>query len=197
MKVKLFDFPRHGKKSCAEVDNYLLGKYGTADEVGPFRGSIFYAIDRYDASFEMKKVLAKGINIVCNRYVGSNIAHQGGKIKDKKKREEFINWVEDLEYNIFEIPRPDLNIVLRVPAEISQKLIGKKQSRKYLKGGKKDIHENNISHLSEAEKVYLDLAKRKNSILIECFENKKLMSIEDIHAQVWKKATLFLTGRWK
>jgi dTMP kinase len=192
-KVKLFDFPRHGKKSCAMVDNYLTGKYGTAEDVGPYCGSIFYAIDRYDAGFEMKKTLSKGINIICNRYVGSNICHQGGKIKDKKKRQEFINWVEDLEYNIFQIPKPDLNIILHMPAKEAQELIKKKSERKYLKNKKEDIHEKNLSHLLEAEKVYLDLAKRKNGFLIECFKNKKLLSIEDIHAQVWKKATLFLT----
>ena len=53
------DFPQYGKKSAGAVEEYLNGLYGTSEEVGPYRASILFAVDRYDASFEMKKWLEK------------------------------------------------------------------------------------------------------------------------------------------
>jgi dTMP kinase len=70
-------------------------------EVGPYRASILYAIDRYAASFELKKWLEEGKIVVSNRYVSANMGHQAGKIKDPQEREKFLNRLEDLEYNIF------------------------------------------------------------------------------------------------
>ncbi|MDR2640554.1 MAG: hypothetical protein LBC61_04505 [Candidatus Peribacteria bacterium] len=97
------------------------------------KASIFYAIDRFDDSFALKEDLKNYDYIISNRYVSANMIHQAGKIKDKKEREEFLNWLEDLEYNIFEIPRPDKVIFLNVTPETSQKLVLKKDTREYLK----------------------------------------------------------------
>ena len=82
-KVQEISFPRYGNKSSALVEDYLNGKFGSAREVGPYRASVFYALDRYAASFDIKKWLKQGKIVVCNRYVGSNLAHQGGKIENK------------------------------------------------------------------------------------------------------------------
>ena len=55
--VELADFPQYGKKSAGMVEKYLNWKYWTAEEVWPYRASMFYAADRYDASFKIKKWL--------------------------------------------------------------------------------------------------------------------------------------------
>jgi dTMP kinase len=36
--------------------------------------------------------------IISNRYVSANMIHQIGKINDKLKRDEFLDWLEELEY---------------------------------------------------------------------------------------------------
>jgi dTMP kinase len=59
--------------------------------------------------------------------------HQAGKITDKKEKEEFLNWLEDLEFEIFGIPKPDKVIFLNVSPEMSQKLVLMKNEREYLK----------------------------------------------------------------
>lgn len=192
IKVKKFDFPQYGKKSCGLVEEYLNGKYGSPKQIGPLQASIFYAVDRFDASYELKKSIEKGINIISNRYVGSNIAHQGGKIANENKRKSFIRWVEHLEYEIFNIPKPDLNIILHVTPDISQQMIDKKNKRAYLKGKKRDIHEKDINHLKNAETVYLQLAKLKNYQKITCFKQKKVLPISDIQQQIWKKVYALL-----
>ncbi|MCG2690438.1 thymidylate kinase, partial [Candidatus Parcubacteria bacterium] len=92
-EVVKIDFPQHGEKSSGLVDEYLTGKYGKANEVGPYIASIFYACDRYDASFKIRKWLEEGKVVIADRYLASNIGHQGGKIKDEKQREAYLDWL--------------------------------------------------------------------------------------------------------
>src|SRR5947209_1104297 len=75
-KIETADFPQYDNFSGAFVAKYLRGEYGTADEVGPYRGSIFYAVDRYDKSFEIRKWLEAGKIVLSNRYVSANMGHQ-------------------------------------------------------------------------------------------------------------------------
>lgn len=184
--TEVISFPQYGQKSAAPIEEYLNGFYGTAEEVGPFRASILYAVDRFAAAPKIKKWLAEGKIVVANRYVASNMGHQGGKIVNLEERKKFLAWNDNLEYNIFQIPRPDLNLILHVPAEIAQQLVDRKAKREYLRGTKRDIHEDDLQHLKNAEKSYLEIAKTfPNFVLIECVKNNKLLSIESIHEKIW------------
>ena len=198
-RVKEIDFPQYGKKSAGLVEEYLNGKYGTAKEVGPYRASIFYACDRYDASFKMKKWMDKGFTIVADRYVSSNVAHQGGKITSKKERKKYLQWLYHLEYNVFEIPKPDITVILKTTTELSHKMSSKisdeekrKKKALYLKGKKRDIHEKDKKHLQSSLNVYLEMAKEypRDFKIIECIEEGKLLSPEEIHKRVKKALNL-------
>ncbi|MCF7906471.1 thymidylate kinase [Patescibacteria group bacterium] len=186
IKVKMFDFPRYGEKSAGMVEEYLNGKFGTANEVGPYRGSIFYAVDRYAASFEMKKLINEGYNIICNRYTSANKGHQAGKIENLEERDKFLDWENDLEYNIFKIPKEDMNIFLYVDPEISQKLVDNKEKRSYT-DKKRDIHEADLNHLKNAANAYKHVAKKENWETVNCVKNNEIMSIQEIHEMIWKK----------
>jgi len=192
-KIKIADFPQYGKKSAGLVEEYLNGKYGTSQEVTPKQASIFYAIDRFDASFKIKEWLAGGNIVISNRYVSSNMAHQGGKIKDQKERKKFLNWLYELEYDIFNIPKPDLCLILHVSADTAQGLIEEKKNhqrdRSYIKNGQtKDIHEADLDHLLNAEKIYLQIAKSFFGFkLIECMEKGTILSRPKIHNLIWQK----------
>lgn len=175
------DFPRYGKKSAGPIEDYLNGVYGKPDEVGPYRASIFYAVDRYAASLELRKNLDNGCVGISDRYVAANMGHQGGKIRNKKEREKYYKWLYDLEYKIFKIPKPDLNIILWVPVEMTRGLINKR-------GLKQDEHEKDFRHLKNAERVYLEMAEKfPDFTLIKCAKNGKLLSREEIHELVWGK----------
>lgn len=190
--VKVFDFPQYGQKSAGLVEEYLNGKYGDAKAVGPERASIFYAVDRYDASFKIRKYLQQGKVIISNRYVTANMGHQGGKISDPKKRKKFFNWLYELEYGIFEIPKPDINVILHVDAAVAQKLVDCKGARCYTKK-KRDLHEKDLKHLRDAEKVYLEIAKTMpNFKLISCTQNKEIMERNVISDIVWKEVSKIL-----
>jgi dTMP kinase len=186
-KVAMADFPQYGTKSAGLVEEYLNGKYGKPDEVGPYRASIFYACDRYDSSFKIRKWLNEGKIVISNRYVASNLGHQGGKIKNPAERKKYFQWLYDLEYGIFKIPKPDLNIILHVDAGVAQKLVDKKKKRKYIKGKKRDAHEKDLKHLQNAEKVFIEVAKSfPKFVLIECDYKGNIMPKEKINMLIWK-----------
>lgn len=194
-QVATIDFPQHGEKSAGLVDEYLNGEYGSPEKVGPWRASIFYACDRYAASFKLKKWLKQRKIVVVDRYVGSNIGHQGGKIKNKKERKKFIKWLYNLEYGIFDIPKPDISIILKTSSQLARQMASKitdkekKEKRiTYLKKKIKDIHEKDLSHLSQTLNSYLETAKEfpKDFKVIECLKDGKWLSPKIIHQKVIK-----------
>lgn len=191
-EVAVADFPQYGKKSAGCVEEYLAGKYGTADEVGPYVGSIFYAVDRYDASFEIKQWLREGKIVLSNRYVTANMGHQGGKITNPLERKSYFDWLHKLEFELFNIPKPDLNIILHVPAEISQQLALLRQREEYV-GKTTDIHEEDLIHLKKAEETYLEISSKfENFALISCTENNIIKTREAIHELVFAETELLL-----
>lgn len=192
--VEIISFPQYGESSAAVVEDYLHGKFGTAEEVGPYRGSIFYAIDRYAAASKIRVWLRSGKIVIANRYVGSNMAHQGGKISSETEQDKYFAWVYDLEYTIFGIPKPDFSLILHVPAEVAQKLVDQKEARAYLQGKKRDIHEDDLGHLRAAETTYKRVAQKfPEYTILECANNNEIRSIQEIHESVWQLVNSHLT----
>lgn len=186
--VAAASFPQYGKKSAGMVEEYLNGKYGKPDSLDPRIASLFYALDRFDLSAEIRMRIKEGNIMVLDRYVDSNAGHQGGKIKDARERAEFLAWLYELEFGILTIPKPDLVLILHVPARIGQHLVAEKQQRLYIKGGKKhDGHEADLEHLQHAEASYLWLAEQypNDHIVIECAPSNSILPPETIHERVW------------
>lgn len=187
--VAVFDFPQYFKSSSDFVKAYLQGRYGSIKEVGPQKASLLYALDRFEAASEIRAALKEGKIVLANRYVGSNLGHQGAKIASEDERMKFYMWVQDLEYKILEIPKPDLNIVLHVPAKVAQQLVDQKAAsqREYVGGMSRDLHESNLGHLKKAERVYLELARLfpRQFTLLECYEGSRVLPVEKIHEAIW------------
>jgi dTMP kinase len=188
IKLGTLDFPRYGEASSYFVQKYLTGKYG--GDVGPEAASVFYAVDRFDAKLKMLQWFEEGRLIIANRYVASNMAYQGAKFAKKSEREAFYQWLYHLEYEIFGIPKPSLNILLHVPAEIARELLAKRGNREFTNGKGRDIHEADFEYQKRAEQVYLEIAALfpQDFHVIACAPNGTLLSPEDIHEKVWSIA---------
>ncbi len=111
-----------------------------------------------------------------------------------KERKEYLDWLIDLEFNKFKIPRPDLNILLHMPPAIGQVLVGRKapEQRTYLTNGKqKDIHEASLQHLLDAEQAYMYMAENYPGwVIVSCVKPElrgKLDIINDVAIQPEKK----------
>lgn len=191
-KIATFDFPQYFKSSSDFVKAYLQGRYGSIQEVSPKKASLLYAIDRFEAAADIRQALGEGKIVLANRYVGSNMGHQGSHFKTSEERLQYFLWDLDLEYNTLEIPRPDLNIVLRVPAEVAQALVDKKHGseRAYTKGKKRDLLESNLEHLKRAEQTYLEMTRffPEQFTLVECAPAGELLPIEEVSGLIWKTA---------
>jgi len=192
-KIHALDFPQyyssfHGRT----VGRFLSGEFGTLQEVNPYLASLAYVLDRLSVKEQMDEWLEAGDYVLCNRYVTSSMAHQTAKLSGIE-REKFLDWIYELEYKKHKLPLEDTVIYLHVPFKVAQKLIAKKDKRKYLKDGKKDIAEEDTRHQLEAEKVYLKLTSRyKQWVKVDCVgANGRLRSKKSIGREIIRK----LTGR--
>lgn len=184
---EIIKFPQYGKKSAGLAEEYLNGKYGTADEVGPYVSSIFFTVDRFDAKGKIEKWLNEGKTVISDRYVSANMGHQGGKIKNEEERKSFFNWLYNLEYKIFRVPKPDINIILDVSPEISQRLLSTLNKKSYLEKQTRDIHESNEEHLINTANIYKELGESFDDfMLINCSPNNILLTPEKIGHKIWE-----------
>lgn len=141
--------------------------------------SLYYAADRLYNIHKINKELDAGYNVILDRYVGSNMAHQAGKIKDFNQKVEMIEFLTKLEYFLLDLPKPDMTIFLHMPYEASLKLVKNRTE-------KADQHEASPEHLKDAEETYLYLARRFSYKTISCFRNGKVKSINAIHKEIVK-----------
>lgn len=159
-------FPRYEGFFGKMVAQFLNGQFGKLDAVDPHFSALLYAGDRLESKPQIEKALSEGKVVLADRYIGSNLAHQGSRA-GRQKRAEFLKWLKQLEYEIYELPKEDLVIYLRVPARQAQRLVSKKGAREYTKR-RHDLQEANLSHLVAASEVYDELAKQANWARIEC-----------------------------
>jgi thymidylate kinase/thymidylate synthase ThyX len=186
--VATFDFPQYDHPSSYFVRQYLNGEYGSAEEVGPYTASLFYALDRYEAAPAIRAALEQGKIVLSNRFTGSSMGHQGTKFAHAEERRGYFIWLDNLEFEMLKIPRPDLSLVLRVPADIAQKLVDQKEERSYT-DKKRDLHEADLNHLERAVAVYDDLCQLfpKDFQRIDCVRRDELLPIETIQGIIRQK----------
>lgn len=165
-------------------DKYLNNEYGWfkegASNVNPMVASLYAAADRKYNIEDINELLNSGVNVILDRYIYSNMAHQACKILDKEKREKFIKKLELLEFDLLELPKPDNIYLLYVPVSVSVEL---KKNRQEVG----DQHENDIEYLKRAEDVYLMLSDRYNFELIDCVNENKIRTIEEINEELLDK----------
>jgi dTMP kinase len=188
-EVEVFEFPRYNEPSSYFVKQYLNGAYGKASEVSPYTASLFYAMDRFEAAPLIKSALEQGKIVLADRFTGSNMAHQGGKFSTEAEKRGFFIWADGLEYSLLNIPRPDLNLFLRVPAETSYDLISNRPDKRTYTAAKHDVHEADMNHLKESVATYDLLCKLfpKDFAAIDCTSSGQLMSIPQINDLIWSR----------
>lgn len=177
-KVILISFPNYESQSSYFVHEYLKKSYGDADNVNEKQASLFYAMDRYDTmkKINIEKLLDEGYYIILDRYTGSNLIFQSTKIYNKNKDntsaeslvEDFIEWANDLEYNILQLPKPDKVIYMNMPVKISYPLM---QERALKNGETEDCHESDREFMESVEKNALYTAKYLNWNIVNCIND--------------------------
>lgn len=175
VRCSLLSFPRYHETFFGQrIGEFLNGDFGTLAELHPFLVSLLYSAER----FESKSALAAartGVDLlILDRYVPSNIAHQSAKVAPEK-RQQLAEWIERIEYEIFELPRPACVVLLDTPVEISQELIARKSARIYTQETA-DLQEADTNYLSIVRDVYRTLAERNDSW--------KLLPVVDVRGEL-------------
>ncbi len=186
-KVKRFAFPMYDSPTGKIVGGAYLGKKEIgpsyfeegAPNVDPYISCLYYAADRKYNFKKIEKYLKDDYIVILDRYTSSNMGHQGGKITDSDERFHMYQWIDKLEYWLLGLPKPDKTIFLHLPYTYSVKLI---QNRKYI-----DENEKSEEHLKNAEIAYIELSELYHWDKIECVEDDKIKSIEQIHREIMQK----------
>jgi len=200
-KVFSTSFPNYPSDSSAAVRMYLNGEIKQdASEVSAKAASVFYAVDRYITyKKEIEEVYKDGKHVILfDRWVSSNIIHQGAKLlssieqndSEEYELKKFISWLEFLEYSDLQIPRANITFYLNVPIDYTIKL-RENRANKITGGEKQDIHESNIDYLKLASKAGMMAATSLNWNIVECVQNDKMRSIEEISNEIWDKIQKF------
>lgn len=186
IKCVRFSFPMYDTATGKIVGGPYLGKKYICDgwfeegatSVDPKVSSLYYAADRKYNIGKIYELLNNGVNVILDRYIYSNLAHQGGKIKSKEERLDMYKWLEKLEFELLELPKADIKVFLHMPYEVSCIL---KKDRKE----KVDQHEMSKEHLIMVENAYKELADLYDFKTIKCNIEDKPKKIEDINKELY------------
>ncbi|MFM9963996.1 MAG: dTMP kinase [Planctomycetaceae bacterium] len=186
-RVQLLSFPRYRETLFGHaIGDFLNGRFGQLHEVHPFLASVLYAADRFESKSVLTDALQQSDFVICDRYVPSNLAHQGAKL-DGLARDELLRTIERIEFDVFALPRPDLVVMLDVPVEFAQLNIAAKPARSYTDKAA-DLQEADADYLQKVRDVYLQLAAREpNWIRIESVRAAEQRTVSDIAEDIFAR----------
>jgi len=180
-------FPQYEKNLFGKLIREALdGIHGDFMKMDPKITSVLYACDRFETISKLKNWLENGKIVVLDRYVSSNQIHQGGKIKDEGERNKFLDWLSAMEYDTLGVLKPDMVMYLDVPEEISRDLILNRE-------GGMDVADSDFDYLHNSKEAGKHLLTREKFWeRIVCTKDNQLMTIDEIHEQIWEKVNNLL-----
>lgn len=183
-QVETIDFPRYYDNFFGGfVAECLRGEHGDFVKLDPKIASMLFAFDRFETKDQIASWLREGKTVIADRYTTANMVHQGGKIPDDAKREEFLGWLGKLEYKTLGLPKPDLVVYLDVPVEVSLENLASKNEG--YAAGKKDQHESDAEFLARSRQAALRLASQDRAWrIIVCTDGGTMRSRADIHQEI-------------
>ena len=185
ISAEYISFPMYDTPTGKIVGGPYLGKKAicdgwfeeTAIEVDPIVSSMYYTADRKYNFHKIQSLLEKGITVICDRYCDSNMAHQAGKEKNKKKRFELYETLELLEHTVAGLKKPDFTIFLHLPWIYSKKALElREESADQLE---------QAEMLENAEKAYLEIAKIHNYQIVECLNDNIRKTVDELSEEIY------------
>lgn len=192
MGIKLFhmDFPNYFEASSALASMYLHGEIGALNEVNAYAASSFFSVDRYATYMRhMKADYKAGGIFLLDRYTTANMIHQTTK-EPREKWDQFLNWLEDFEYNKLELPKPDLVLFLDMEPRVAQKLLSKRYQGNETK---KDIHESNFEYQKLCREAAIYAAEKFGWKVVPCSNRQSALPIDEIANMVWQTTKGYIT----
>ncbi len=191
VKCAMFSFPNYDSPTGKIIGGPYLGKSYICESwfeegainIDPKVASLYFAADRRYNIHKINNLLDEGYLVILDRYVSSNMGHQGGKISNDEERIQMYRWLYQLEHSLLELPIPDIMFLLYMPYDYALKLREKRVESA-------DQHEASEEHLKNAENAYLQLASMSDMYdwtLINCIDNNSIRTKESIHEELYMK----------
>ncbi|MFM7919243.1 MAG: thymidylate kinase, partial [Planctomycetaceae bacterium] len=131
LRAAVLQFPRYSATSFgAAIGDFLNGRFGTLAEVHPQLAAVLYAGDRFESRGLLLELMEQHDVVVLDRFVGSNLAHQASRLTGAA-RLALIEWIERIEFGVFQLPRPDLTVLIDMSSQMSRELVSRKGQRDY------------------------------------------------------------------
>ncbi len=180
------------------ISRFLRGEFGSLHSVDPYLVAMLYAADRWHASHHINQWLSEGKVVLLDRYVYSNVAYQVSKVTDETEKEKLRKWIIALEYEVFKIPRPDINIWLEAPISfVATNLSNHREGedRSYLQNTK-DIHEADLEFQKRVHAEYFHCIQNFLDVVrISCYDkSEKMLSESEIFSRILEKISPFLVN---
>jgi dTMP kinase len=157
LRVDTLQFPRYSATTFGSaIGDFLNGRFGSLSEVHPQLAAVLYAGDRFESRPLLLSMLEQNDVVVLDRFVASNLAHQAAKL-DGSERMTLIDWIEKVEFDIFQLPRPDLTILIDMSSQMSRELVSRKSARDYTTQ-EADLQESDLPYLERVRRCYMALA---------------------------------------
>ena len=185
INAKVISFPQYDNHvSSYFVKEYLSGTFGNINNnlLNVYSASIMYAMDRYISYITDWKNYDVDV-LIMDRYVDSNLIHQGAKISNLSDLVRFIDWEKDLEYNRLGLPIPDITFFLNMPPEASE-LLRKNRKNKITGGDAQDIHEDNIEYQNKSYQTAFTICNLCDWERIDCSKVPYVTTTSDIYTPV-------------
>lgn len=148
------------------IKSFLKGEWGSKEEVDPYLIAFLYAGDRKEVSRWMQDEVNQGTWLVLDRYVMSNMAYQGCRITDTHKN-KFIRWLHHTEYDLFNLPQPDLTFLLDMPLQFTIQNVQKSRKQKDRATGEDpDLFERDLIFQQKVRNMYLLVAKHEKNVIV-------------------------------
>lgn len=181
---ELISFPRYGDTLFGKaVGDFLNGAFGSLDQVDPHLAALLYAGDRFESRELIHNAAAANDVVVFDRYVASNIAHQGAKLEGAA-REQMTDWIGRIEYGVYGLPRADMTILLDLPVATAVELIARKASRNYTDLAA-DLHEADSAYLAAVRDCYRQLSvSEPNWQRVDIVRDGELRTIDSIAEEI-------------
>ncbi|MBS7298611.1 MAG: thymidylate kinase [Eubacteriales bacterium] len=182
--VRRLSFPVYTSDSSAGVRMYLNGELSErAEDITAYAASSLFAADRFlSYKSDWGKDYENGKLILCDRYVGSNMIHQACKLEGEEK-DKFLDWLDDFEFGIYSLPKPDLTLFLDMPPEKGRELIAARRN-KIDNSEQHDIHERDSAYLEKSYHNACAVADKFGWTRVCCVDGDKIRTVEDISREI-------------
>ncbi|TGD86866.1 dTMP kinase [Mycolicibacterium sp. CH28] len=116
--VTTLAFPRYGESVHADLASEALhGRHGDLSD-SVYAMAVLFALDRAGAKDQLAALALEYDVVILDRYVASNAAYSAARLHQDASG-EVVEWVGELEYGRFGLPRPDRQILLGASVELA------------------------------------------------------------------------------